>query len=439
MARVGLVAATALGIGGMMGAAPYTMLGLAAPATGSYLPVAFAVAALAAAFPAYSYARLGSTFPSRGGAARFIVEEYGPGLASGGLNVFQFLAYLIAASLYAAGFAAYAQALVGDALPSWTAGAFGVGVVLVFLVVNLFGSRLVGRAETVIVAVEVVILVGFVVLGLSHADPSRLTDGGGRGFLGIVTGAAVLYVSYQGFGVVANASDRMARPGREVPRAMFLALGIVTVLYVTISALAVSLLPMPTIVADNGHVLADAGQVVAGRIGFVVIAVAALLATASAVNATLFAASNIGYFEARHGELSSALARTVGRSGSVALVLSAAVVALLVLLFPLSAVGQMTSLAFLVLYAGVSAGHLRIRARTGAHAWPLIAAVVINVVLFVALLADAIGSGSVGTWATLLAALVGSFAVEAVYIARSDGRGGRRGQVASSTADDAGP
>ncbi len=111
--------------------------------------------------------------------------------------------------------------------------------------------------------------------------------------------------------------------------------------------------------------LADGGEALAGRLGLVVIAAAALLATASAVNATIFAASNISYDEARKAELSRALSRTVGRNGNVALLVSGALVVVLVLFFPLAAVGQMTSLAFLIIYGAVSVGHLRVRDRTG--------------------------------------------------------------------------
>lgn len=402
-----------------MGAGLYTLLGLAATTTGSYLPVAFGVGAIAAMFSVYSYARLGSTFPSGGGAAHFIVEEYGHGIASGGLNVFQYLGYLIATSLYATGFAEYAAALGGHALPLWTPKAFAMAIVIAFLVVNVLGSRIVGRAEMLIVGIETVILVGFVLLGLSHAQPSRLASGGGGGTLGIITGAALLYVTYQGFGVVTNASDRMASPAKELPLAMFAALGIVAVVYVIISALVVALLPQQTIVADAGHALANAGQVALGRVGFVVIAAAALLATSSAVNATLFAASGVAFDEARSGELSQLLTRTIGRNGTVALLVSAAIVMLLVLFFPLDAVGQMTSLAFLVIYGAVSAGHLRVRAHTGAPAWPLVTAVVLNIVLFGFLLAHAIRTGASSTWITLLGALLGSFLFEAGFRARS--------------------
>ena len=392
-----------------MGAGLYTLLGLASASAGAWLPVSFAVAGFAALFSVYSYAKLGATFPSSGGAAQFIRVELGHGTLSGGVNVFQFVAYLIATSLYAAGFAEYVGAVAGGDLPSWAGKAIGAGVVVVFAAVNLFGSRLVGRAETVIIAIETVILIAFVVLGLFKADPERVTSAASPGVVGIITGAALLYVTYQGFGVVANASGQMRTPRKELPRAMFSALAIVGVIYVVVSALVVALVPMTQILADSGHVLADAGEAVAGRAGFVIISAAAILATASAVNATIFAASSIGADLAVNRQLPAEMEREIDRRIPVALVVSAVVVVLLVLFFPLSAVGQMTSLAFLVVYGMVSAGHLRLRHKTGARAWPLVLAVLINSALFIALLVDTVRTGPATTWITLLAALAGSF------------------------------
>jgi amino acid transporter len=402
----------------MMGAGLYTLLGLAGRTAGVWLPLSFLLAGIAALFSVYSYARLGATYPSRGGAAQFLLEEFGRNVTSGGLNVFQYLAYIIATSLYAAGFAEYVAALAGDGFPSWATKLVGAAVVVVFAAVNSVGSRLVGRAETVIVGVEAAILVGFVILGAFKADPSRLTSGGTPTLTGVVTGAALLYVTYQGFGVVTNAAGGMADPRRQLPRAMFGALGIVAVVYLAVSTLVVTLLDQPTIEQDAGHVLADVGQVVAGRTGFVIIAAAALLATASAVNATLFAASNIGYVVADNSQMPSGLRRSVGRGTPVALLLSAGLAVALVVAFPLSAVGQMTSLAFLVLYGAVSLGHLRLRQATGARAWPLVSAVTVNAVLFVALLVDAVRHASPATWITLVAALGGSFAFEAWWLRR---------------------
>jgi amino acid transporter len=412
--RINLLSAAALGVGGMMGAGLYTLLGLAARSTGVWLPVAFLLAGIAASFSVYSYARLGATYPSRGGAAQFMIEEFGDTVTSQGLNIFQYLSYLIATSLYAAGFAEYVGALAGDSFPPWAGKTVGVGVVVLFTLVNFMGSKLVGKSQTVIIGTELVILGGLILLGLSKADPSRLTASPMPGFLGVITGAALLYVTYQGFGVVANAAGEMDRPQRDLPRAMAIALGVVAMIYLLVSLLVVLVLPLAQIQADAGHVLADVGQAVAGRAGFVVIALAAILATSSAVNATLFAASNVGYDLGENRQLPRSLTRLIWREAPLSLPVSAAVVMVLVAFFPLDAVGQMTSLAFLVVYGAISAGHLRVRHRTGARAWPLVAAVVLNAVLFLTLLVDAIHTGPASTWITLLAALVGSFVVAAL-------------------------
>ena len=415
---ISTISAAAMGVGGMMGAGLYTLLGLAATSTGTWLPAAFLLAGLVAALSVYSYSKLGAKYPSRGGAAEFLLQEFGQGVVSGGLNVFQYVAYLIATALYAAGFAEYVTIVMGDDLPGWAPKAIGAGVVLVFMTVNIIGTKLVGRAETLIIGVESAILVGFVALGVTKADLANITSGE-HSSIGVLTGAALLYVTYQGFGVVTNTSGEMLHPNKQLPRAMFSALAIVAVVYLVVSTLVVALVPLDQIEANAGHVLAEAGRVVLGTTGFMIISAAAILATASAVNATIFAASNIGYDVSQNKQISASLTRTVWRSAPLSLFISAMATVVFVVFFPLSAVGQMTSLAFLVVYGAVSLGHLRLRKHTGAAAWPLVGAVVFNAALFVALLVDAVRSGSPATWITLLAALGGSFAFEWWFLRRS--------------------
>ncbi|MEI6623610.1 MAG: APC family permease, partial [Actinomycetes bacterium] len=412
-AGMGLVPATALGVGGMMGAGLYTLLGLAAQSAGTWLPLAFAVGAVAAVFSVYSYAKLGAVFPSRGGAAEFINEGFGRTTLAGGLNVFQYIAYLIAAALYAAGFSEYVSALIGDGFPEVAKRVVAVAVVAVFTLVNLIGAKVVGKSESVIIIVELFIIAAFVVTASWHAVPDRIASDPGS-VVGVVTAAAILYVTYQGFGVVTNAAGSMDQPRRDLPRAMFGALAIVTAVYLVVSTLVVMVLPLTTIKADAGHVLADAGRVIMGSAGFVIIAIAALLATASAVNATLFAASNVSANVAKNQQISEFLGHTVWRDGTVALLVSGVTVAVLVVFFPLSVVGQMASLAFLVVYAAVSIGHLHIRNKTGAKAWPLIGAIAINSVLFVMLLVNSART-SAGSVIFMVVAFAGSFVFEAGY------------------------
>ena len=411
--NVGLTSAVALGIGGMIGAGLYSMLGLASEHAGTWLPLAFLVGAVAAAFSVYSYAKLGATFPSAGGPANFTLQGFGNTLLAGGINVFQYLAYLIAAALYAVSFTEYIGGLLGDAFPVWASRAIGVAVVIVFALVNLLGTTVVGKAESVAIAVVIVTLIAFVIGGSMHAEPSMMfgTDGT---ILGVAVAAGLLYVNYQGFGVVTYASEAMSTPQKELPRALFIALGIVSLIYVAVSSLVVMLVPLETMRADSGHVLADAGRVIAGTAGFTVVSISALLATAAAVNATIFAASNIAADISKEGEVSAFLSRVVLRRVSVALLFSAGVVSALVVAFPLSIVGQMASLGFLLVYAAITIGHIRIRAKTGARLWVLVTAVIVNLALFSLLMVDSLTSDPSSAIA-MTATIVLAFLVEWGY------------------------
>jgi amino acid transporter len=329
--------------------------------------------------------------------------------------VFHFLGWIIAMALYRAGFAGYLRGLLPGHTPNWSGKAIGIGLTAGVVVVNLIGTKFVGRSEIFVVSVELAILAVFVVLGLTRADPGRLADNGGHSWLGIFFAAGLLYVTYEGFGVVTNSADDMRNPASELPRATFFALDIVIVVYILVSAVIVMTLTLPAMDASQGHVLSDAGQQIIGRVGFVVVGVAALLATAFGVNATMFGDANLAYMVSKSGELRVDFARGVWRGGTGGLFIAAALTAAFVLFFPLAAVGQMASLAFLIVYGTVSLGHLRVYRETGAKRWLLVLAVVLNLALFALLLGYTIHTGPASTWITLLAVLVLSFVFEVVY------------------------
>ncbi|HTH89959.1 APC family permease [Mycobacterium sp.] len=248
-ARTGSItvtSATAIGVGGMMGAGLYTLVGLASTTAGVWVPLAFLVGGAVTVFSVHSYAKLGARYPSRGGAAQFLIRCFGDGVIAAGLNVFQFLGWIIAMALYCAGFAGYLRALLPWHTPEWSGKAIGIGLIVAVVAVNLIGTKFVGRSEIFVVTVELAILAVFVVLGLTRADPGRFADNGGHSWLGIFFAAGLLYVTYEGFGVVTNSAADMRDPARELPRAMFQALGIVMVVYVLVSAVIVMTLTLPT-------------------------------------------------------------------------------------------------------------------------------------------------------------------------------------------------
>jgi amino acid transporter len=418
-ASITVSSAIAIGVGGMMGAGLYTLLGLASVTAGVWLPVAFLVGGAVTIFSVYSYAKLGAKYPSRGGAAQFLIRCVGDGVIAGGLNVFQFLGWIIAMALYCAGFAGYVRALLPWETPEWSGKVIGIGLIVAVVLIDMVGSKLVGRSELFVVTIELAILAVFAVFGLMKADPSRLAANGDPHWLGVLFAAGLLYVTYEGFGVVTNSAGDMKNPAKELPRAMFTALAIVIVVYIVISAIVVMTLSLPTMDADQGHVLSTAGGAAMGHIGFVVIGIAALLATASGVNATMYGDANLAFMVAKTGELPADFTRGVWRGGTIGLLVAAVLTALFVVFFPLAAVGSMASLAFLIVYGTVSAGHLRVCRDTGAKPWLLVLAVVLNAALFALLLGYTVHTGPASTWITLLAVLVLSFVFEIVYRKRT--------------------
>lgn len=314
-----------------------------------------------AAFSVYSYSKLGMKYPDRGGAAKFLLKEFGDGLLAGGMNVFQYIGWIIAMASYATGFAEYACQLLGKSSSGWLGKAISIGIVIVVVAINIMGSKQVARAQMAIIAFELLILLSFVAVGLTKLHVPTITSSNSGNIVGILSAAGLLYVTYEGFGVVTNAAGSMVNPKKQLPQALFFSLGIVMVIYIVASVVVMMTLGVQCAVANQGHVLATAGKLVLGNWG---------------------------------------------------LFITSLIVCIFVVIFPLSAVGEMASLAFLLVYAMVNLGHLRIAGQTGAERWILICSVVLNLALFALLFIQTILNHETLTWISVIALLIISFLVE---------------------------
>ncbi|MFJ6920419.1 MAG: APC family permease [Lactobacillus crispatus] len=317
-----------------------------------------------AAFSVYSYSKLGMKYPDRGGAAKFLLKEFGDGLLAGGMNVFQYIGWIIAMASYATGFAEYACQLLGKSSSGWLGKAISIGIVIVVVAINIMGSKQVARAQMAIIAFELLILLSFVAVGLTKLHVPTITSSNSGNIVGILSAAGLLYVTYEGFGVVTNAAGSMVNPKKQLPQALFFSLGIVMVIYIVASVVVMMTLGVQCAVANQGHVLATAGKLVLGNWG---------------------------------------------------LFITSLIVCIFVVIFPLSAVGEMASLAFLLVYAMVNLGHLRIAGQTGAKRWILICSVVLNLALFALLFIQTILNHETLTWISVIALLIISFLVELAW------------------------
>jgi len=318
--QIGLVAAVSIGIGGMVGAGIFSILGVVAHAAGNAMWLAFAIGGVVALLSTYSYAKLGATFPSAGGATHFLLKS------------------------------------------------LAVASVVLLTLVNAFGATFMGRWETVIVAVKVAILVLFAAVGLCFIRPGYLSPELWPETKSVLFGAGVLFIGYEGFGLITNAAADMRDPRKLLPRALYTSVILVIALYLAVSLTVTGNLSDYEIEQSKDYALAEAAKPFLGQFGFRLIAVAALFSTASAINATLFGSANVCYMIARDGELPAGLSRTEWKDATGGLLLTAALVVVVMLIFDLSGIAMMGSTAFLLIYAAVNAGHLKVLKQTGASA-----------------------------------------------------------------------
>ena len=366
--QIGMVAAVSIGIGGMVGAGIFSILGVVAQAAGNAMWLAFAIGGVVALLSTYSYARLGATVPSAGGAVHFLVKSFGDGVLAGGLNLFMWAGYIISLALYATAFGGYAATFVTTTPSPLLLKSLAVACVVLLTVVNALGAKFMGRSETVIVAVKVAILVLFAAVGLWFIRPGYLSPELWPETKSILFGAGLLFIGYEGFGLITNAAADMRNPRKMLPRALYTSVILVIILYLAVSLTVTGNLSDFEIERAKDYALAEAAKPFLGELGFRLIAIAALFSTASAINATLFGSANVCYMIARDGELPVGLSRTEWKQATGGLFLTAGLVVVVMLSFDLAGIAMMGSAAFLLIYAAVNAGHLKVLPATGANA-----------------------------------------------------------------------
>ncbi len=373
---IGLWSAIAIGIGGMVGAGIFSILGVATQISGNAVYLSFIIAGLIALISTYSYAKLGAVFPSAGGPVEFLIKGFGGGVMSGGINILLWIGYVFALSLYAKAFGSYAATF----LPAQAAGIwvniFATAIVLVFTGVSFLGPGAVGKSETMIVATKVIILVAFAAIGVFFIKSPLLSISHWPNAPSIIFGAAIVFLGYEGFGLITNAAGDMENPSVTLPRALYLSVAMVILIYVAVSLAVVGNLPIPAIVKAKDYALAQAAEPFLGLIGFKIIAIAALFSTASAINATLYGGANVSYIVAKEGQLPAVFDRKVWRQGREGLIITSGLVLISANLLNLDGIAMLGSASFLIIYGVVNIGHLRLYRQTGASRSLILAAVI---------------------------------------------------------------
>src|SRR4051794_30512620 len=364
-----------IGVGAMVGAGIFSLLGAAGEVAGAAVWISFLLAGAVAGLQGYSFAKLGAHYPSAGGFMEYVVRCYGNGRVTGVTTWLVFATNAIITAMVAVSFGSYASAAVLDhESEAWTK-FFAVLVIVAMTGLNILGSEAVARTQTLVVVIVIGILTIFAVSTLVNLDPDLLSFSTYPGFGDIVASVALTFFAFLGFGVITFTAKDLREPGRQLPRAIYLALGIATVIYVAVALGVFGTLSVDEVIDSGGTALAVAAEPTLGRAGYWMMTVTALFATAGATNAGLYPAPGLGKQMASIGQFPPLLGRDLAGRVPVPLLLTAAGAIVLVLFFDLSAIASIGSAVALVVFTLITAGHLRIRSETGARSWVLLLAV----------------------------------------------------------------
>jgi len=410
---VGLIAAISIGVGGMIGAGIFSIFGVGVQIAGNAVYLSFIIAGVIALFCAYSYAKLGSTFPSAGGPVEFLVRGFGGGTISGGFNILLWVGYVFALALYARAFASYAVTFFPNLSTDILLYILINGVVLVFILINIIGAKAVGRSEILIVGMKLAILVMFVIVGSMFIKPGLLTITEWPNSSNILFAAGILFLGYPGFGLITNAAEDMNEPKKMVPKAIYLSIILVIAVYALIAFTVIGNLGIDKIIEAKDYALAAAAQPFLGNIGFGVMAVAALFSTASAINATLYGGANVSYVLAKNGQLPTQFNRRTWHGSREGLFITAALVLIFANFFQLDGIAMLGSAAFLIIYGSVNIAHLKLRKETGGNKYIILASILLVLLTFI-LLIYYLSQNSMATLITLIIVVCLCFLAEVI-------------------------
>jgi len=379
---LGIRQAAFIGVGSMVGAGIFSLLGAAGAVAGAAVWISFLLAGLVAGLQGYSFAKFGGRFPSAGGLLEYVRRGYGDGHTTGITAWLVLATNAIVTAMVAISFGSYASSALTDSNATWIK-IFAVLLICVMSLLNVLGSKAVANAQTVVVVVVIGSLTVFAVSTLTNLHPHLLAPSGYPSAKDIISSVALTFFAFLGFGVITFTAKDLPNPRRQLPRAMFLALGIATVIYVAVSIGVFGTLTVEKVIESGGTALAVAAQPVLGRAGYWLMTITALFATSGATNAGLFPAGGLSEEMAALGQFPPTLGRRLGGRAPMGLLLTAVIAIVLAAGFDLDAVASIGSAVALVVFTLISIGHLRVRGETGAQAWLLILAVCATTIVFV--------------------------------------------------------
>lgn len=415
---IGILGALSIGVGGIVGGGFFATFGLTAAGAAGGTPIAFLIGGLIALLTAYSYTGLSIRYPGPGGTASFIATAFGTSLPAAAVNVLLILSYIAIMSVYASALGNYCLPYMPDTMKPYASHLVSSLALIGLGLINFIGAGLVQKSETLFNIGKLTVLILFIIAGLMlpGLEWQRLEPAAWAAPSAIVASGMIGFLAYEGFELIANSSGDVANPKRTLPIAFMGSVVIAIVIYVLAFIVGIGHLSMEQLIAAKDFAISAAAESFLGSFGFALMAVGAVLASASAINADYFGAAKLPPQLAAMNELSSAFQRSL-RGRSVASLVAIGVLSLLALNFiSIEALSSATSGGFLLVFAAVNIAAYRLAPETGANRFiPVVAALLCLLALGVTLWQFLSDPATAGQAAAIGALVVLAFALEILF------------------------
>ncbi len=372
---------TLIGVGAMIGAGIFVLTGIAAGVAGPALILVFLLNGIVTLFAAAAYAELGSSFHSAGGGYLYVKTglKDPQGFMSGWMAWF---AYIVACALYGLGFGAYfKQALPLFGLENlvtpllspeqWAA----VAVVAVFCLINYRGASEAGGAGNLVTSGKILLLAIFIGFGVSitvHKPDWHLTftqnfmpNGIGHVFIAM----GLTFIAFEGYEIIAQCSEEVRAPERNVPRAIFLSLLIVVPIYLLVAFAALGA-AQPGGDTPSWQYLGQLKETALVNVarnffpgGDLLILIGGLFSTMSALNATIYSSSRVSFAMGRDRNLPSwfGSVHPLRKTPHWAILASGVLSIIMAVSLPIETVASAANIMFLLLFIQVQAALITLR------------------------------------------------------------------------------
>jgi amino acid transporter len=377
-----------VGIAAMIGGSIFVLTGPAIGLAGSAVIIAFIINATITLFTAMAYAELGSAMPEAGGGYLWVREGLPRPNAfiSGWMAWF---AHIVAGSLYAVSFASFLNGLLMQLNLFKDIGSEGTLLILgiipfdkviaiasvaAFTYVNFKGTSETGKTGDIVTVIQLGLIFTLIGAGLwtMHANPGwtlNFSNFMPMGIAGIVAAMGLTFIAFEGYEVIVQTGEEVKNPKRNIPRAIFISLSAVVVLYCLIAFVSIGAIfpeggvPSWKFIGDQGELgISAAAELIIPYGAFIVLG-GGMISTLAALNATTFSSARVAFAMGRHYNLPHKFSAIHHRNKTpyIAILLSGFIMAVMASGLPLDQIAIAAGVIFLLLFTQVNLAAINIR------------------------------------------------------------------------------